>query len=168
MRLLHQFKDMAQHEAAVLAASSGCEGPDQSRDVPMRLRSLLRVPGRSLVSAAVLKASASFWGLRPVEKEEVACGMPAQGEAAAVTAAMRLESLANGSFSAERAAHLHQCQPSRLLGRQVSFSRLHTQAPATRNAYPRLFLDTYMLPAQHAGSLSRALTMAPGSCMRAA
>ena len=76
----------------------------------MRLRLLLSVPGRSLTSATVLKASASFWGLRPVDNEEAGCGMPGQGKAAAVTAAMRLESLANGSFSAERAAHLQHCQ----------------------------------------------------------
>ena len=149
--------------------------PDQSRDVPIRLRSLLSVPGRSLVSAAVLKASASFWGLRPVGRNEAGCGMPAQGEAAAVTAAMRLESRANGSFSAERAAHLQQCQPSRLLGRQVSLSRLRIEAPDTTGMdancimqYLGLFLDTYMLPVSHAGSLSSALSMGPGSHTRAA
>ena len=109
----------------------------------MRLRSLPSVPGRSLVSAAVLKASASFWGLRPVEKVGAGWCVPAQGDAAAVTAAMRLESLANGSFSAERAAHLRQCRLSRPLSRQVPFRRLHLQAPdiigmdATPLALPR-------------------------------
>ena len=84
----------------------------------MRLRSLLSRLSKlgshdDGSSAAMLKAAASFWGFMP-EARVAAWGRLALGEAAAVTAAMRLESPANGSFSAEHAAaplHEHQQCP---------------------------------------------------------
>ena len=67
----------------------------------MRLCSLPSVPPPGM--ATLLKASASFCGRRPAESA-AACAAAKEGEAAAATAAIRLESLANGSFSAERPA----------------------------------------------------------------
>lgn len=80
----------------------------------MRLRSLLSVPPRpsSLallvkLSAALLKASASFWGLMPVEKE-AGWGRLEAGEAAVTAAAMRGVLQEKGSFSAEHPLPLLQ------------------------------------------------------------
>ncbi len=67
----------------------------------MRLYLLASVPVTGM--ATLSKASASFCG-RSWAESVAGCGGAEEGEAAAATAAIRLESRANGSFSAERPA----------------------------------------------------------------